>query len=896
MKPYQVDVDTCLQSLQTDKDKGLSDKQAAERLRTYGPNDLPEKRQESWLIIFLSQFASPLIYILVGAAALIFFFGDHQRDAFIILGILVFNAIIGTIQEGRTKLILTQLKDFLPSDCLVIRNSKRILVKKKILVPGDIVVLQEGQRVPADMRVVEASRLCLDESMLTGESRAVYKETKLLAEEHLSIADQINMLFKGTYIISGFGLGVVVATGPETQVGKIQQAAEEFQTDIPLKRELDHLAYTILIGIVGICGLLLAMGVIGGLPFKQLFVMLIALFICVVPEGLPVILTLVLVSGVYRMAKQRILVKNMQAVEGLGRVQAIVIDKTGTLTRNEMMVSTFFADDALWTVSGEGYFTEGSLFKDNKEVDHIDPHSDLFKLALAAHLLNRADITFITKRGTFDIRGDPTEAALYVFSAKVGIDKQVKAYEKIYEIPFDQSLRYHAGFYRVGNEGTIFIIGAPEVIIERSAKNPEMEKALELFLLQGLRVVAAATKSFDYHALSKLGEEERQKAYQALLDHDFSMLGIYGLEDVLRPEVAYVIKQARKSGLRIIMATGDHLKTALHVARTVGIYREGDEIIEGAEMQRLSPEALHERFKDATVFARVTPQDKVQIISLLHDQGFKVAMTGDGINDVPALAAADIGIAMGGIGTEVAKEAADMVLLDDSFVNIIRAIEQGRHIFYTLRRVTLYFFTTNMGEILIILFAFSLNLIRPSLAMPVPLAPAQILWLNLITDGFLDVALSMEPQERKLLLEQGWTTKEKRLIDFNLVLKTFYGALPMAVGSLFVFMVVYPYDVTLARTMALVSMACFQWFNAWNCRSETKSIFSIGLLTNRWLILATFLVFILQAALLHVPWLQKIFQTTPLSPVQWCFIIVMASSIMWLEELRKAVVRRWVTH
>lgn len=884
--PYQQDVAQLFQQFSTDLQNGLSEKQASQLLQKYGPNALPEKPLPSLLWVFLTQFASPLIYILLLAAVLIFLFGDNHIDAFIICGILLFNAIIGTIQEGRTHKILAGLKKFLVQDAVVIRDGKRQVIESKNLVPGDIIIVQDGQLIPADVRIIESHELKINEAMLTGESAGVVKNAHSLSED-LPLADQKNMLFSGTYVLVGWARAIVVATGIQTEIGKIHKTVEHVQTEVPLAKQMQKLSWFIIWFVIALCLLLLTVGILSGYPAKELIVMLTALFICVIPEGLPVVLTLVLVSGVYRMAKQRVLVKNMQAVEGLGHANVIVIDKTGTLTRNEMIVTHAFADDKKYTVSGKGYLIQGNLFHD---AQIVQPEKSLQEMAKGLLLLNTATITFVEQRNSFEVKGDPTQAALYIFAKKLEISEVEleKEYKKIFEIPFESTHKYHASFYEYDGKGVAFIAGTPEVIFKMVGPNTQANQILNDYLHEGLRVIAVAQSNFDSNDVPS---DATRSYFEYLLMRNTRFLGLCGIEDAIRPEAAHTIARARKAGFQIVMATGDHQRTALSIAKQVGIYREGDEAIDGPELDRLSDAQLQEVITHATVFSRVSPEQKLRIIKAFHTRNYVVAMTGDGINDAPSLVAADIGIAMGAIGTEVAKEAADLVLLDDSVKNIISAIEEGRHTIYAIRRVVLYFFSTNLAEILIILFAFIASMIFPQFKLAFPLTAAQILWLNLITDGFLDSALALEKKERGLLFDQKWFGGQHHLIDASLIGHMIFSAVPMALGSLFVFLLFSPVDVTLARTMTLLTLGMFQWFNAWNCRSETLSIFQLGWWTNKWLILATLVVVSLQALLLYVPLLQSIFSTVPLNGYQWLFAGIVSSTILWIEEARKLMVR-----
>jgi len=888
MKPYEQTVQEALSAHDTDATVGLSTEEHTQRLNLYGQNKMPEAPHPSWAMLFLNQFANPLIYVLLIAAILIFIVGKDKSDAFIITGVVLFNTILGAIQAGKASNILEGLKKLVQVTCVVIRDGERQTVSVTSLVRGDIIILQSGERVSADARVIASDDLHIDESVLTGESGGQRKQVSALVRGTL-VADQTNMVFSGTYVMAGSGKAVVVATGTETEFGDIYRTMEDIQTEVPLKKEIERLSYVILLCIAGMCLALFVIGIIMHKPLSDLFIMLAALFVCVIPEGLPVVLTLVLVSGAYRMARQQVLVKNIQAVEAFGRVDVIVIDKTGTLTRNEMMVTRCFADNTVWYITGEGYHVIGDIIRENGSIQHIDVNSALNQLGIASILLNDATITFLPKLQLFDIKGDATEAALYVFGRKLGLTQESceKEYELLHEIPFDSDLKYHAAFFKHNNNGIIYIIGSPEIIVARCDRyvNEVFSVALDNFLKDGLRVVAIATKKISLELLPQADESAEQKLllYSLLLENGLNFLGLCGLQDAIRSEVGAIIQQTRAADLQIVMATGDHAVTALHIARSIGLYREGDIVLTGTELNTLSDEQVARDISRITVFARVSPKQKLRIIDIFHKNKMIVAMTGDGVNDAPSLVAADLGIAMGRIGTEVAKQAADIVLLNDSFASITNAIVEGRHVIYTLRRVCLYFFATNLGEILIVSFAMLTSL-------PLPLSAAHILWLNLVTDGFLDTALSMEKKEG--LLYEKTFDRSIRLIDKKMLAIMLYMAVPMALGSFFVFVYHYEKNVMYAQTMTLVTMAMFQWFNAWNCRSERLSIVQLGLLSNKWLVGATILMLLLQCLILYVPVMQHIFKTVPLSLHDWAIVMSVASTIIGVEEIRKFVMRR----
>ncbi len=879
MIPYQMTIEELEKKLHTQIMEGLSDQEAAQRLEQYGPNILISSKEISWIQIFLSQFTSPLIYLLLIAAIIIFFFGQHPHDAFIISGILLLNAIIGAIQEIRTYTIINNLNVAIQTKCTVIRNSKHIVIDDSQVVIGDILVLQAGQRISADARIISCNNLQVDESMLTGESIPVIKDADPI-QQQIPISDQHNMLFKGTLIRSGSGKAIVVSTGKDSYIGTINAQINLIKGELPLKKDIDRLSYVILISISILCVLLLLFGLWLGNQFSQLLPMITALFICVVPEGLPVVLTLVLVTGVYRMAKQQILVKNMQAIEALGRIQVIITDKTGTLTRNELMVIEFWTPYATYHVNGSGYATEGSVVDPNNKIVTAHDNTYLNHIGLATQLLPSAEITSINNTNSFEIQGDPTDAALRILSYKLGItSNEISSYTLLHEIPFDPYWKYHAGLYRMhdGN-GIIYMIGAPETLQDFSKKESTFNQTfLDHALAQGNRVIAIAMSHVVIHDLNRNNHE-----YESLIRNaSYEMVGLCAIQDSIRPEVKDVVRETRNAGLHIIMATGDHVKTALYVAEQAGIYKDGDHYIDGNQSNQYQKNMSS--IINTTVFARVDPTMKLELVNMLHQQGYLVAMTGDGVNDAPALVAADVGIAMSGTGTEVAKDAADIILMQNSFVHIIDAIHQGRHILYTLRRVILYFFSTNMAEVLLVLGALLADI-------PLPITAAQILWLNLITDGFLDIALSAEPKD-PILLQATWLEQRVKLVDTNLIMLMIWMSVPMAIGSLLLFWSHISVDIRLARTVTMVSMAMYQWCNAWNCRSEYRSLWNIGLSSNTWLIGATILVFILQCAIIYVPFLQSIFDTVPLTASQWAIITIFCIPIVAIEELRKGILR-----
>lgn len=897
MKLSQIDLLDLIKLLNSNLDTGLTQTQITLNRTKYGANSFPRPKRASYFKIFISQFANPLIYILLLAAVIIFFVGEHL-DAFIISGVLLFNATLGAIQEGRTANIIDHLERLIKTEILVMRDGQRKIITDQELVVGDLVILQEGARVPADLRIITAQDLLIDEAILTGESQPVVKtatnSATPITNNRITPTD---LLFQGTYITAGSGTALVIAVGASTQLGQLNKLVATVEKDLPLQHELEKLSYWIIIFIVAICLILLLIGVLTGKPFAELLAMLTALFICVVPEGLPVVLTLVLVTGVYRMAKREVLVKKLRAVEVLGRIDLVLTDKTGTLTRNEMMVLRCFDGQQLYKITGQGYFSTGEILDQQAKIvpqAHVLPDSKLYQAGLAAALLSDAELEFVPEQQIFNLKGDPTEAALKIFAQKLNLNSAqlVSNYKLKQRMAFNTQNRLQAGLFQLNSTELILVLGAPEKILDLCDILPEdlttLAKELTQMLASGLRVIACAQKTGVN--FGELTAELKNLEFVALI----------GIQDAIRDDARASIAAAQMAGIDVVMLTGDHPETAIFVAKNVGIIkderglqdlhknngpRSRNLVLTGAEFAKLSIEQKNLALDQVAVFARVSPQEKFEIVQLYQAKKRLVAVTGDGVNDAPALAIANVGIAMGGIGTEIAKQAAELILLKDAFSGIVYAIEQGRHIFYTLKRVILYFFATNLGEVFVVLGALVLNL-------PVPILPAQILWLNLVTDGFLDIALSMEPEEHETLV-YNWTASCKQLLTRQMGFKILYMASLMGLGSLIIFYLTYQQNLAYARTMTLLTMAMFQWFNAWNCRSDYKSVFTLGIFSNRWLLLATSVVLGLQVTVVYLPVLQKIFKTVPISGFDWLIVLGISLTVFIAEECRKLFVNKF---
>jgi len=882
---YNKELDEIFQELNTGE-HGLTKGETQNRLLKYGLNKLPETKADNLAIIFLRQFQSPLIYILLFATAIVFLTGENT-DGFVILAVLLFNAIVGTIQEGKAQNIFAALKNFIKTNASVIRESEEYIVPDEEIALGDIVVLREGEKVPADARIFYSDSLQVDESALTGESNPKFKSADSIKEAGVPISDQGNMIFKGTAVVSGNGKAVVVATGSETVIGGIAKKISAIDEELPLKKNIRHLSHFIIAIVFAIGVVLFAIGVGYGHPLKEVVATIVAVSVSIIPEGLPIVVTLVLATGVWRMGKRNVLVKRLQAVEALGQTDVIAVDKTGTVTKNELVVKEIYVDEKSFSVKGVGYEPKGEIELDGKIIEPLN-HPELLLAGKIGALCSSAHLAFDNNLGIWKIAGDPTEGATLVMAEKIGYRKSdlEKEFIKVEERPFDYKLKYHTTLYKEKEKRLLMIVGAPEEIVDMSEKiwshskypiltDSKKEKLKEVFARmseRGLRVVALGMKRLE-------GED---RIPETLVGIEF--VGFLGIEDSPRMEVREAVNKVKLAGIKLVMITGDHKITARAIAKEAGIFRRGDAILEGKDIDKMTEQELSGQLENVSVFSRVTPLHKLKIINAYKLAGKTIAMTGDGVNDALSLTSADVGVAMGKIGTEVAKEASDIILLDDNFGSIVSGVEEGKNIYKTIKRVILYLFSTSLGEVLTIIGAILLG-------FPLPILATQILWLNLVTDGFLDVALAMEPKGDDLLGKK-FTKKKSGFVDKLMVLRMFTMALPMAIGTLYLFGQNYEVDLQKAWTISLTTLAVFQWFNAWNCRSHVKSIFSPNPFSNKFLVGATGVVIGLQLLAVYNPFFQKVLRTVPLGGKEWMISVAVASSIIVFEELRKVIYRR----
>lgn len=882
---YNKALDEFFQELNTGE-HGLEKGEAANRLLKYGPNRLPEATADSLSVIFLRQFRSPLIFILLIATVVVFITGE-KIDGFVILFVLFFNAVVGAIQEGKAQNIFLALKNFVKTNASVIRENEEYIVSDEEIVPGDIIMLREGEKIPSDSRLLHSESLQVDESALTGESNPKFKLATSVMKENVPISDQINMVFKGTNVVSGSGKAVVAATGSNTVIGGIAQKISAIDEELPLKKDIRRLSHFIIAAVFAIGVILFGIGIAYGHPFKEIFATIVAISVSIIPEGLPIVVTLVLATGVWRMGKRNVLVKRLQAVEALGQTDVIAVDKTGTVTKNELVVKEVYVSGKHFLVKGIGYEPKGEIELDGKVVEPLN-HPELLLAGKIGALCSSAHFAFDNNLGTWKISGDPTEGATLVMAEKIGYRKfdLEKEFTKVDERPFDYKLKYHTTLYKEKERHLLMAIGAPEEILDISEKiwshsrahilaNDKKEKLNDIFIemsARGLRVVALGMKNL----------EIEKRIPENLSGLEF--VGFLGIEDSPRVEVREAVSRVESADIKLVMITGDHRSTAEAVASEIGIFKKGDVILEGKEIDEMTDQDLARHLDNVSVFSRVAPLHKLKIINAYKLAGKTVAMTGDGVNDALSLTSADVGVAMGKIGTEVAKEASDIVLLDDNFGSIVSGVEEGRNIYRTIKRVILYLFSTGLGEAMTIIGAILLG-------FPLPILAAQILWLNLVTDGFLDVSLAMEPKGKNLLGKK-FAQNESDFVDRLMLLRMFTMALPMAIGTLFLFSRNYQADLQKAWTISLTTLAAFQWFNAWNCRSHINSIFSSKPFSNKFLVGATGIVIGLQLLAVYNPFFQKVLRTVPLNGKDWLIIIAVAFSIIVVEEFRKSLYRK----
>ncbi len=858
MNRYQKTSSEIFDELGVSLEKGLSSEEVKKRLHQYGLNVLAQEKKETYLSIFIRQYKSPLIYILITAGVVVSLLHDFV-DAIAIFLVLFTNSVIGAIQEGRARNSLEKLRALTHHKSLVRRGGEELLISADELVPGDILILKEGDRVGSDARIVKEDNFKVDEAILTGEAYAVEKVSDSIEKEGLVVGDQKNMVFSGTSVVVGYAEAVVVATGFESELGKIsKELAVTANVPLPLAKKINALSKLIGISVGVIAVLVFTVGLLRGIPFLEIFSATVGIVVSLVPEGLPVAVTIVLAHGVWRMAKAKAIVRQMAAVEAMGNADTLLVDKTGTITTGKMVIREVLYKGIKFEVTGEGYEPRGNVIKVSKGTDVLD---ELRRVLGFVYLSLTADVVH-DENGGWKPSGDTTEVAIAVLCRKAGLDREKleKEYKTVFAYPFDQLKRYIEAAFEKRDKKLHVFVGAPD------------------FLGKKLKVDHGFLK--DYHALAKEG---MRVVGVAIFDGkkvvDSALLAI---DEEIRPNVDKSIKEAKAAGFSVVMLTGDYPETAKEIARKVDIYHDSDEVLTGVDVEKMSESELADKVNKVTVFARITPEHKLKIVKAFQKAGRICAMTGDGVNDAPALQAANLGIGLGS-GTQVAKDSSDIILVNNNFETIIEAIGQGRAIYFSLKKVLLYLFATSAGEVAVLAGAVFIGL-------PIPLLAVQIIWLNFVTDGFFVVALAQDnPTEKGLVSVREIDTEN--LIDKLMI----YRGILMGVAMLLCTMPVFyyfqeHYSLTYARSITLVILSVSQWFNAFNVRSRSRSIFLQK--PSAWLLVALGIVFVMQIFALGTELGNKLLRLENLSLEHWILAFSASTLVIWVEEARKALTRR----
>jgi P-type Ca2+ transporter type 2C len=847
--------------------QGLSSEESLRRLKQYGPNALQEKKKKTPLMMLGDQFKDFMILVLIAAAVIAGVIGD-LTDTIAIVVIVVLNAVIGFIQEYRAEAAMAALKKMAAATATVMRNGAPATINGADIVPGDVVLLEAGKIVPADMRCIESIQMRVEEAALTGESVPVEKHTNPLGDETLPLGDRKNMLYKGTFVTYGRGAGIVVATGMDTELGKIaSMLQEEEEVKTPLQKRLAGFGRKLSIAVLAICVFVFAVGLMRGAPPLLMLLTAISLAVAAIPEALPAVITISLALGAKKLVKQNALIRKLPAVETLGSVTYICSDKTGTLTKNKMTVEKLYCDGALFPAS------EPAL-----------PGNKGHLLMVALALNNDAQTG---TAGT--VLGDPTEIALYDIARKYGFDRREleKKYPRVAEIPFDSDRKCMSTVHTWDDGFVSFTKGALEGLLDTSVAmitsdglQPVRTDAIQVIHEQmaadGLRVLGVAMRKWD--ALP----DDMSPGH---VETGLTLVGLTGMMDPPREEAGEAVSMCKSAGIKPVMITGDHPGTALAIARRIGIIDDGlNAAITGRELAALTLDEFEKEVEHIRVYARVAPEQKLKIVKALQDKGQFVAMTGDGVNDAPALKRADIGVAMGITGTDVSKEAAHMILLDDNFATIVRAVKEGRKIYDNIRKFIKYLLTTNAGEILTLFLA--------SLAgLPIPLLPIHILWINLVTDGLPALALAVEPAEGDVMKRPPRHPQES-IFAHGLGLHALWVGLLMAGIVLTVQARAIASENASWQTMVFTVLCLTQLGHVLAIRSEKESLFRIGLFSNKYLLLAVALTFCLQMATVYVPALNQVFKTAPLTFDELLMALVLSSIVFFAVELEKLIKRK----
>ncbi|CAN5392972.1 cation-transporting P-type ATPase [soil metagenome] len=857
-------------------EEGLPSEEAEQRLNEHGPNKLPESEPPSALKRFLMQFHNVLIYVLLVAAGITALL-DHWLDTGVILGVVLINAIIGYVQEGKAEKALEGIRKMLSLDANVLRNGKRRKVDAENLVPGDIVLLESGDKIPADLRLINVRNLRVEESALTGESVAVEKHTDPVELDAVP-GDRKNMAFSGTSVVYGRATGVVIETGADTELGKINRMMTDVEKiTTPLLRQIDDFGKALSVGILGITALFFAIGYFfRDYEISELFMAVISLAVAAIPEGLPAIMTITLAIGVQAMARRNAIIRRLPSVETLGSVSVICSDKTGTLTLNEMMASNVVTAEAEYKIDGAGYKPEGSITKDDEPVDI--PDEKILK-KLIETVVTSSDAEIHQENGQWKLEGDPTEGALITLGYKTGMNDFKP--RRIDNIPFESEHQYMATLNDVDEDRIIFVKGAPERLLEKC--NRQLTAGGETDLdedywkevsnrqaEQGRRLIAAAFK----HASNGKNQINHDDI------KDLTFLGLVGIVDPPRPEAIEAIKTCKTAGIRVKMITGDHLVTARAIGQELGI-GEGKKAISGAQLEPMSDEELRKVAVECDIFARTSPEHKLRLVKALQEENLICAMTGDGVNDAPALKRADVGIAMGIKGTEVTKDSSEMVLADDNFASIANAVEEGRTIYDNLRKAILFIIPTNGAESLVIMAALLMGMV-------LPITPVQILWVNMVTAVTLALALSFEPTEPGVMRRPPRDPQAPILSGYMIWRIVFVSILIGGLTlTLYAWLKQNGYEVETARTIAVNTLVAGQLFYLFNCRRMHGPAIDSGFFNNHAVFYTSGILILLQLMFTYAPFMNHLFGTDPHNFNYWMFPLLGGISVFIIVEFEK---------
>jgi P-type Ca2+ transporter type 2C len=882
---HHLPADEALAQLSSSK-KGLTSEEAASRLETYGPNKIPEGAKRSWLLLLLKQFKSLLIGILA-IAALISWITDHEVDTYVILGIIVINAIIGFVQEFRAEKAVEALRGMLAPSAKVKRDGELRTIAAEKLVPGDIILLEEGDQIPADALLIEAKDLRCIEAALTGESVPVSKRVGALPED-TSMADRKNMLWKSTHVAGGSAMALVTATGLKTQIGNIAGSLTEIaEVKSHFREKTDKLARQMAtIALISAIALFSIGYLYQSMETDELLLVSIAALVSAIPEGLPAVLSIVLAVGASRMAKRKAIIREFTATETLGAVSVILTDKTGTLTQNVLTVERVaLPGGEERRVTGMGWSPIGNILSGDELLEG-EQLSDMDQLVRIAALSNNSGVQHDREKDKYELVGDPTEGALLVLARKAGTNNW-KEWERLDDLPFNSELKLRATLVEKNGRRQLLVVGAPEKVLALSDRYFNGDDVLEMdgTMRESIQHQINDWSGHAYRVIALAYIDTNADVIEKDAIKGLVLAGITGMIDPPRHDVPAAVAHCRSAGIRVIMATGDHINTAVAIGRAIGIVQEdnnyGALALNEQQLEQLNDAEFDHAVREVNVFARLTPAMKLRIAERLQSMGELVAMTGDGVNDAPALKKADVGIAMGIMGTDVARGSAQVVLADDNFATIVYAVEEGRIVFTNARQTSFYLITTNFAEITTLIGTVLLGL-------PIPLTATQILWLNLVTDGLCDKALAVEQGHGDVLRDRPLKRNEN-ILTRDVVPFVLLTAGVMAVLAITAFRYFLPEGIDKARTAAFVVMAFCQLYNAYNLRSIKRSVFRIGVFSNKWFNWAIVVSVIIQVSIIELPYLQDLFHFESLSFVEFLVLALAGVIILVLGEVYKYV-------